>query len=157
MYSRHVFFIADECCEDRKLLLAMFKEIRSETGVHLYDAGDGEGMGAEREILPSGKSSGYVWDMTNASIVWGAVPGLLGGRGSEEIVLGLDCEWGPSLGGMPPNPVSIVQLSLPDGTAYRFQIQCGDKQTTKDNFPPVLKQLLEDSSIKKVWVNVAVD
>ena len=45
----------------------MFKEIRFETGVHLYDADDGKDIGAEREFLPkltvpSGKSGGCVWD-----------------------------------------------------------------------------------------------
>lgn len=165
LYSPYVFFLADECCEDRNLLLAMFREIRSETGVHLYDGGDGESIGegtaAEGEHLPqlsfpSGTSGRYVWDMRDASVASTAVSDLLGGSSSHEIVLGLDCEWEPSLGGTTPNPVSTVQLSLPDGTAYCFQLQCGDRRTTKDDFPIVLKQLLEDASIKKVWVNIAV-
>ena len=143
------------------MLLEIFREIRSETGVHLYDAGDGNGVVSEGEILPqlwfpSGTSGGYVWDIKDSSVVSTAVSALLRGSGSQDIVLGLDCEWEPSLGGMPPNPVSTVQLSLPGGTAYCFQLQCGNKRTTKDDFPIVLKKLLEDPSIKKIWVNIAV-
>ena len=60
------------------MLLEMFREIRSETGVHLYDAGDGNGVVAEGEILPqlsfpSGTSDGYVWDIKDASVVSTAV------------------------------------------------------------------------------------
>ncbi|CAN0539532.1 unnamed protein product, partial [Laminaria digitata] len=70
------------------------------------------------------------------SVVTQAVAKLLGGCKKQGGVLGLDCEWGPSLGGAPPKPVSTLQLSLPDGTAYCFQ-------------------LLQDPSIIKVRVNIA--
>ena len=107
------------------MLLEIFREIRSETGVHLYDAGDGNGVVSEGEILPqlsfpSGTSGGYVWDMKDAAVVSTAVSAFLRGRGSQDIVLSLDCEWEPSLGGMPPNPVPTVELTRPGGTAYCF-------------------------------------
>lgn len=165
LISPHVFLLADECCEDRKLLLAMFREIRSETGVHLYDIADDDGTGAERAILPklsfpSGTFGRCVWDFSDPSNIATAVTTLLRGCREQEKVLGLDCEWELSLGGTPPKPVSTVQLSLPDGTAYCFQLQRqlerGKIQTTADNFPKALKQLLEDPSIKKVRVNIAV-
>ena len=80
------------------MLLEIFREIRSETGVRLYDAGDGNGVVPEGEILTqlwfhSGTSGGYVWDIQDASVVSTAVSALLRGSGSQDIVLGLDCEW----------------------------------------------------------------
>ncbi|CAM9748150.1 unnamed protein product, partial [Laminaria digitata] len=39
-------------------------------------------------------------------------------------VVGLDCKWEPALGGKTPNPVSAVQLSLPDGTAALMRRLC---------------------------------
>ena len=150
-------FLADECCEDRKLLLDIFREIELEAGVRLYDGADGES--ADGPILPklsfpSGKLGRHVWDMRDASVISLAVADLSGGRDGQEIVLGMDCEWEPSLGGMPPNPVSTVQLSLPNGTAYCFQLQCGNKKTTKSDFPEALRHLLESPSIKKVRINI---
>ncbi|CAN0310195.1 unnamed protein product, partial [Laminaria digitata] len=161
-----MILFTDECCEDRKLLLAMFREIRSETGVHLYDIADDDGTGAERANLPklsfpSGTFGRCVWDFSDPSNIATAVTTLLRGCREQEKVLGLDCEWELSLGGTPPKPVSTVQLSLPDGTAYCFQLQRqlerGKIQTTADNFPKALKQLLEDPSIKKVGVKVNSD
>lgn len=136
----------------------MFKEIRSETGVHLYEAADGDDPGAEGESLPklafpSGTCGRYVWDMS-PSVVAQSVSTLLRGCRQQGMVLGLDCEWELSLGGAPPNPVSTVQLSLPGGTAYCFQLQRGERKTTKENFPIALKLLLEDSSIRKVRINI---
>ena len=64
------------------MLLEMFREIRSETGVPLYDAGDDNGVVSEGQILPelafpSATSGGYVWDMKDASVVSTAVAALL--------------------------------------------------------------------------------
>ena len=150
-------FLADECCEDRKLLLDIFREIELEAGVRLYDGADGEN--ADGPILPklsfpSGKLGRHVWDMRDASVISLAVADLSGGRDGQDIVLGMDCEWEPSLGGMPPNPVSTVQLSLPSGTAYCFQLQYGNEKTTKSDFPEALRHLLESPSIKKVRINI---
>ncbi|CAB1106293.1 unnamed protein product [Ectocarpus sp. CCAP 1310/34] len=48
-----LFSRADESCEDRQLLLTMFKEIESETGARLYDKAEEAGGGAPGvEVLP---------------------------------------------------------------------------------------------------------
>lgn len=48
-----------------------------------------------------------------------------------------------------PNPVSTVQLSLPDGTVCCPQFQHRSEQTSKSKFPKALQQLLEDRTIPK--------
>lgn len=158
--SLYISFIADECCEDRKLLLAMFREIKEETGVWLYEAEDGDGVAAEGATcalpelsLPSGKPGGYAWVPETVSL---AVAQLANGCAGQGDVLGLDCEWEPSLGGATPNPVATVQLSLPDGTAFVFHLQRGNNRTSRSGFPKALKQLLENPSITKVCANFVV-
>ncbi|CAM9368850.1 unnamed protein product, partial [Ectocarpus sp. 4 AP-2014] len=49
-----VIFYSDECCEDRQLLLTMFKERELETGARLYDTAEEAGGGAPGvEVLPT--------------------------------------------------------------------------------------------------------
>lgn len=143
---------ADDCCEDRQLLLDMFREIHEDTGVLLY-AAPGAAGGATASLpelsFPEGKRGMYVYDMRDAAVMI-AVDDLLGRCSEQGNVLGLDCEWEPSFGGAPPNPVATIQLSLPDGTAYCFQLHHGSKHTSASNFPPSLQSILEDVTIAKV-------
>lgn len=137
------------------MLLAMFREIREDIGVHLYDAADGgivnEGTTMPELSFPSPARGQYVWDLApGASAISLAVSMLANGCTVQGDVLGFDCEWEPALGGATPNPVATVQLSLPDGTAYCFHLQRGKNRTTPSNFPAALRQLLEDPSIAKV-------
>ncbi|CBJ28935.1 similar to Werner syndrome protein [Ectocarpus siliculosus] len=153
---------SDECCDDRQLLLTMFKEIELETGARLYDTAEEAGGGSPGvEVLPAlefppGKRGECVFDFRPNSIA-PSVVALTDGCQLQGNVLGLDCEWEPSLAGTTPNPVSTVQLSLPDGTAYCFQLQRGNKKTTSSNFPKALQNLLENPSIAKVGVNINSD
>lgn len=133
----------------------MFREILEETGVRLYDAADGdsvnEGATVPDLLFPSPARGQYVWDLApGASAISLAISLLANGCTVQGNVLGFDCEWEPALGGAPPNPVSTVQLSLPDGTAYSFHLQRGKNRTTPSNFLAALRQLLEDPSIAKV-------
>lgn len=137
----------------------MLKEIQSETGAYLYDAAgeDAGGTGGATVLpqlsFPPGKRGAYVFELTNSSIVSMAVADLLDGCGQQGNIWSLDCEWEPSLGGATPNPVSTVQLSLPSGTAYCFQLQRGGKRVSKSEFPNALQMLLEDATIAKVRIH----
>ncbi|CAM9376638.1 unnamed protein product [Sphacelaria rigidula] len=140
----------------------MFREILEETGVRLYDAADADSVNEETTVpelsFPSPTRGKYVWDLApGASAISLAVSQLAKGCTVQGNDLGFDCEWEPALGGAIPNPVSTVQLSLPDGTAYCFHLQGGQNRTTPSNFPAALRQLLEDPSIAKVGVNVNSD
>lgn len=77
-------FCADECCEDRQLLLTMFKEIESETGARLYDTAEEGGPGVE--VLPTldfpeGKRGEIVFDLRPNSIAPSVVILLDGSSG----------------------------------------------------------------------------
>lgn len=154
---------ADECCEDRQLLLTVFKEIESENNVSLYD------MAAESAIellpeleFPPGKRGELVFDLTVDNVAVGVASlseecARMEAAG-ETPVLGLDCEWEPPVTGQPPNPVATIQLSTPDGTAYCFHLQRGKKKTKASDFPLALKKILKQPSIVKVrehFVDVA--
>ncbi|CAM9444226.1 unnamed protein product [Hapterophycus canaliculatus] len=95
-----VIFDSDECCEDRQLLRAMFKDIEAETSARLYDTAEEEAGGAHGvELLPTlnfslGKRGGYVFDLRPNSIA-PSVVALLDGCQLQGNVLGLDCEWEP--------------------------------------------------------------
>lgn len=131
----------------------MFREIRTEAGVQLYDAADDNGVDEVATLpelsFPLPGHGKYVWDLASSAISV-AVAQLANGCGQQGNVLGLDCEWEPALGGATPNPVSTVQLSLPDGNDYCFHLQRGTSRATASDFPNALKRLLEDPSIAKV-------
>lgn len=138
------------------MLLAMFSEIEQETGVRLYDAASDDGVGAGEAILPAfdfppTKSGGYVYGREAMGL---KVAELVQGcdRGQQRNVVGLDCEWEPSLGGKTPNPVATIQLSLPDGTAALFHLQRGNQKAA---FPQPLRDFLEDPSVAKVRADLA--
>lgn len=133
----------------------MFQEIELETGARLYDTAERAAPGVE--VLPTlsfppGKRGECVFDLRPNSIAPSVVT-LLDGCQQQGNVLGLDCEWEPSLGGTTPNPVSTIQLSLPDGTAYCFQLQRGNNKTKASDFPKALQNLVQDPSIAKVRIN----
>ncbi|CAB1098485.1 unnamed protein product [Ectocarpus sp. CCAP 1310/34] len=88
-----------------------------------------------------------------------AVAELAKGCQDQGDVLGLDCEWEPALGGATPNPVSTLQLSLPDGTAYCFHLhRRTNRATATSTIPKVLQSLLENvPSQRYVGVNVNSD
>ena len=96
--------MADESCEDRELLLTMFRDILEETGVRLYDAADGHGVrgGATVPALlfPSPARGQYVWDLApGPSAISLAISMLVNGcTVVQGNVLGLDCEEEPALG-----------------------------------------------------------
>jgi len=131
------------------MLLAMFKEIEQDTGIRLYDAAVGEGVDPRGDTLPeltfpSPKHGAYVFGPEAVRL---KIAELVRGCGLQGNVVGLDCEWEPALGGKTPNPVSTVQLSLPDGTAALFHLQRKQKNPV---FPSSLQAFLENPDIKKV-------
>lgn len=141
----------------------MFKEIESENKVRLCDAADEGAIEVlPRLKFPDGKRGQLVFDLRSNNITLPVVSLVDGCQLQENEgktpVLGLDCEWEPTLGGATPNPVSTVQLSLPDGTACCFHLQRGEKKTDASGFPMALKHLfLENPTIVKVRVPFVAD
>ncbi|CAM9721026.1 unnamed protein product, partial [Laminaria digitata] len=72
-------------------------------------------------------------------------------------VVGLDCEWEPALGGKTPNPVSTVQLSLPDGTAALFHLQRKQKIPFSPHLCKRFWRILTSRRCVFVGVNVNLD
>lgn len=138
----------DDCCEDRALYQALFREIEEETGVRLFDP-TGPEAAAELEplALPNDKSGILVWDKTAIDL---AVEALLRGCEAEGNVLGMDCEWEPAFDGSTEKAVCTLQLALRNGTSYLFHLQRGQRQTTGSTFNVNLKRLLSDPTITKV-------
>lgn len=133
----------------------MFREIEEETGVRLYDVTDFEEAsdGAELEALafPEEKKAQIVWDNTAINL---AVVALLEGCAAQGNLVGMDCEWEPPFGGTSESAVCTLQLALPDGTAYLFHLQRGQRCTTPNSFNRNLKRLLNDERITKVWLSL---
>lgn len=133
------------------MLQAIFREIEVEQNGEPLHGPAREGIDAEMPVLPAldlppskSKSGMYV---VGPDAIRDKIAELVEGCGRQGNVLGLDCEWEPSLGGKIPNPVATVQLSLPDGTAALFHLQRGQRNPV---FPGSLRALLEDPSIMKV-------
>ncbi|CAM9365309.1 unnamed protein product, partial [Hapterophycus canaliculatus] len=153
-----VILFSDECCEDRSMFAAMFREIEEETGVRLFDATDTDatagGVELEALALPEGKAGRVVWDSKAINL---AVADLLQGCAAQGNVLGMDCEWEPPFNGSSESAVCTLQLALPDGTSYLFHLKRGARGTTPSTFNGNLKRLLSDGNITKVGVAVKGD
>ncbi|CAM9377727.1 unnamed protein product [Ectocarpus sp. 6 AP-2014] len=153
-----VILFSDECCEDRGMFLAMFREIEEVTGVRLFDPNGEEAAegGAELAALtfPEGKTGVRVFDKTAIDI---AVANLVGGCATQGMLLGMNCEWKPAFNGSSERPVCTLQLALPDGTSYLFHLQRGGRGSTSSTFNTNLKRLLGDLAITKVGVAVKGD
>ena len=146
---------SDDCCEDRGMFEAIFEEIEEETGRRLFDASSSTAAGANLEPFefPAGKDPIAV-DVLNKKHCDLAVATLLRGCAAQGRVLGMDCEWEPAFNGSSEGKVCTLQLALPDGTSYLFQLQRGAKEgVTPSSFNPSLKMLLNGAENKKVRVS----
>ena len=61
-----LFLVLDDCCEDRTMLLAMFKDIEQDTGIRLHGAAVGDSVDPRGDTLPesvfpSSKHGAYVY------------------------------------------------------------------------------------------------
>lgn len=151
-----LFFIArcpDECCQDRTLFVRLIREIKDETDVHVYEAAEEDLSDGEPPV--QALTLRYKPIVTFAPQVKSAVTTIIEGCAKQGKVLGMDCEWEPSFDGSPERPVCTVQLALPDGRTFLIHLQrAAGIQTTKGSFSTALKNLLEDSTIKKVSYNL---
>ncbi|KAJ3088821.1 hypothetical protein HK102_007837 [Quaeritorhiza haematococci] len=149
-------FYTDECCDDRSMLSQIVDELRQEGIVLEFPTGDHSGSSASTDMEKFDfldDTSGVA--VSKADDISASVASLR--RAATDGVLGFDIEWDVDFVDGTQSKPATVQLSASDGTTFLFNLPINPTAKKKNDFPHVLKELLEDESLTFVGVGVKGD
>ena len=115
----------DMCCEDRALMVGIFRELRDEG--HDFAVDDDEPAPSDGPVfeLPSDvQQIGCIHASRDTNFVRAGVDKLRQKARESGDVLGLDIEWEVSRVGAPPNPPATIQLATVQATWWLFFMSC---------------------------------
>eukprot|EP00904_Undaria_pinnatifida_P000542 jgi/Undpi1/10489/HiC_scaffold_29.g12939.m1 len=146
----------DMCCEDRELMVEIFREMRHEgNDFSVDDDMPTSSDGPIFQLPPDVRQIDCIHASRNTNLVRAGVDKLRQEARVRARVLGLDIEWEVSRAGAPPNPPATIQLAT-GKVVVIFHVLHGQR-TSPDKLPQSLACLLENAGLAKTGVGIKGD
>ena len=146
----------DMCCEDRALMVEIFREEHDEG--HDFSFDDDVPTSSDGPIFqlpPDVRQIGCIHASRDTNLVRAGIDKLRQEARVSGRVLGLDIEWEVSRAGAPPNPPATIQLAT-GKLVVIFHVLHGQR-TSPDKQPQSLACLLEDDGLAKTGFGIKGD
>lgn len=144
----------DMCCEDRALLVEIFRELEADGLKVMVEDSAIVGPALRPLELPSADPT-YLKGNTDSDALKAICDRLRRQAAAHGGGVGLDIEWEVSMSGAPENPPATIQLAAGDCVVVLHMLH--GQKTAPKKIPQSVVDILEDESIIKCGVSVSGD